>query len=61
MKRKQMKKMMMLAVIGVILVTGCGKKEICDFCGEKKSCTSKEVFGETVKICDDCFSELSEE
>lgn len=60
-KTKQVKKIMAVVILGAILVTGCGKKEVCDFCNEKKACTTKEVLGEKIKICEECFSELSEE
>lgn len=37
------------------------KKVVCDLCDEKKSCTVKKIAGETVNICDDCMTELTEE
>lgn len=63
MRKQNVKKL----IVGVMLValllsmTGCGKKVVCDFCDEKKSCTTKEVLGEKVNICDDCMTELTEE
>ncbi len=40
------------------MLTACGQKATCDFCGEEKICATKSVFGEEIKICGDCQSEL---
>lgn len=63
MKKRNVRKWIAGGILAVLLVamTGCGKKVVCDFCDEKKSCTTKEVLGEKVNICDDCMAELTEE
>lgn len=50
-----------IAVITVLSAfTSCGKKVECDFCGEMKHCEEKNVYGETMFICDNCYDELRE-
>lgn len=61
MKNEKMRKMILGVMLAMILISGCGKKEVCDFCDEKKSCVTKEVMGEKINICDDCLKELEEE
>lgn len=59
--RKQItKRIFILMLMSALFVTGCSKKVVCDFCDEKKSCTTKKVAGEKVNICDDCTKEFSE-
>lgn len=41
-------------------LTSCGAKATCDFCGEEKSCKTKTVLGDEIKVCNDCLDELSE-
>lgn len=54
------KKGWIIAMLMALFITGCGKKVVCDLCDEKKSCTVKKIAGETVNICDDCMTEISE-
>ena len=46
---------LVLAVITVFALTACTTGE-CDICGETGIC--KTVFGEKVKICNDCAEDL---
>lgn len=59
-----MKKRIIAALLCAITVftlfTGCGKKVECDFCGEEKKYTTKNVLGEEITICKDCVGELSD-
>lgn len=60
MKKQITNKIILGLITASLLMTGCGKKVVCDFCDEKKSCTTKEVLGEKVNICDDCMKEFTE-
>lgn len=51
----------MLAAAIATMLASCGTKAECDFCGEEKTCKTKNVFGETVSICNDCLDEMSGE
>ena len=51
---------MLVALTALTLFTACGKKSECDFCGEIKKCSTKDVFGETISICKDCIDELND-
>lgn len=57
-----MKKKIIIAIAVCIfllsVLTACGQKATCDFCGEEKVCTTKSFLGEEVKICGDCQNEL---
>lgn len=59
-KKQMIKKGWIIAMLMALFITGCGKKVVCDLCDEKKSCTVKKIAGETVNICDDCMTEISE-
>ena len=48
-----------VAVLAALSLTACGKKAVCSFCGEEKSCQTKTVFGEELYICRDFEKELS--
>lgn len=63
MKKQNVKKIIVgtMVVISLASMAGCKKKAVCDFCDEKKPCTTKEVLGEKVNICDDCMDEITEE
>lgn len=50
----------LLCAVAVLAVVSCGKKVECDFCGETKNGTVKNVFGEKVSVCNDCIDELSD-
>lgn len=60
-----MKKVIVLILVLVMVLTlcSCGAKVECDFCGnevKEKKARSREVFGETMYMCDDCYAEMSE-
>lgn len=49
----------LLLAAGILTVAaagfaGCSKKTECAICGQVKSCTQKEYFGEKVYLCSDC-------
>ena len=50
----------LLCTVTLLTIVSCGKKVECDFCGETKTGTTKNVLGETVAVCNDCLKELSE-
>lgn len=50
----------LIAIVGLGTLTGCQKKTICDWCGEKKVCKEYEDGDETGRICEDCQKELLE-
>ena len=60
MKKTMITAIMLAAAIATMLAS-CGTKAECDFCGEEKTCKTKNVFGETVSICNDCLDEMSGE
>lgn len=51
--------MVMLAVMTMSALTGCGKKVKCDLCGEMKNCTTKEILGQEINYCSDCEDEIA--
>ena len=59
-----MKKKIIAAIAACMLLlsilTACGQKATCDFCGKEKVCTIKSVLGEEIAICGDCQSELED-
>ena len=56
-----MKKVVVLITVIVMLfmITSCEEKVECDFCGEEKVCEEREIWDETIYICEDCLDELS--
>lgn len=50
----------LLAVCLVLGLAACAAKVECDFCGEKKVCSTKEFLGQKVNICKDCQKDLKE-
>ena len=59
-----MKKRIMIAALVAVttlsLLTGCGEKVKCDFCGETKRCSKIEVLGQEGNICGDCEDSIDE-
>ena len=58
-----MKKILALGILTIAiltLLTACGTKATCEFCGEEKNCTTTQVLGEDVYVCGDCTAELKE-
>lgn len=58
-----MKKILLILIMTTILFTAasCKTKADCFWCGEKKYCEERELFDETIYICEDCLNELEEE
>ena len=52
---------LLLVVVIATMLTACGKFK-CDFCGEEKTGKKyeREMLGEEVVICKDCYEELEE-
>lgn len=52
---------LLLVSVMATLLTACGKFT-CDLCGEEKSGKKyeREVLGETIDICKDCYGELED-
>ncbi len=48
---------LVLVVITVFALTACTIGE-CDICGETGICKTEKVFGEKVKLCNDCADDL---
>ena len=51
----------LLVVVMATMLTACGKFT-CDFCGEEKTGKKyeRELLGQEVDICKDCYEELEE-
>ena len=45
--------LILTAAISALLLCGC--VGTCDLCGKSGSVTEYELFGETIKVCDDCL------
>ena len=48
----------MLVIMTMAALTGCGKKVKCDLCGEVKQCTTREIEGKEIHYCSDCEEEI---
>lgn len=46
-------------VSSAIVMTSCGEKHECDFCGEEKKCDVRIIMGEEIYVCDDCVDEIN--
>ena len=58
--KKRVSKILVIAFTTAMMamsLAGCKKVE-CDICGDKKSCTKYEMFGEEINICKDCKKDL---
>lgn len=49
---------LMVAVLIVGALTGCSTKKECDFCGEKKRCETRSVWGQEMDCCEDCLDSM---
>ena len=49
------KRLVVVLCVAMLMVTGCGNKVICDFCGEEKPGQTGQVLGQEVNVCDDCI------
>ena len=58
MKKKMITTVTVLFVLLAMLLTGCKKIAVCDFCGEKGLCETGDVLGEEIYMCGDCLEEL---
>ena len=45
---------LLLVVLVVFSLTGCGKKGVCDVCGQTKAVKTITVMGEKGQVCKDC-------
>ncbi len=56
MKKKLTKVVVLASVLTMMAMNlvACASK--CDLCGETGKCETLEIFGEKVKICEDCSS-----
>ena len=48
----------MVVIMTMAALTGCGKKVKCDLCGEVKQCTTREIEGKEIHYCSDCEEEI---
>ena len=57
-----MKKLfIILSIISILAMsTSCKSKVECDFCGEQRYCEERDLFGDTIHVCEDCLNELEE-
>lgn len=61
-RRKQNEKTVILIMMMCLLLTGCQKKQECDWCGEMKVCEEVEEDGELmIVICKDYLKEIKED
>ncbi|MDD5934164.1 MAG: ClpX C4-type zinc finger protein [Clostridiales bacterium] len=58
MKKRRLAVVSMLLLVTLLSLSGCGKKQECEFCGKVKSGKTREVLGEKVFICNDCIDEM---
>ena len=58
MRKKMIATVTLLVMLLAMLLTGCKKTAVCDFCGEKGKCETRTVFGEELDICVDCLEEI---
>ena len=52
------KRVMVVLCVAMLMVTGCGNKVICDFCGEEKPGQTGMALGQEISACDDCIEHL---
>ena len=49
-----------VSIMLMMVLTGCGKKAECYFCGEEKRCNTKTIMGEKLDYCKDCEEEIED-
>lgn len=57
---KRVVSIILTVIFMIAMLTSCETKAKCDFCGEEKSCKTKTVLGDEIKVCNDCLDELNE-
>lgn len=58
---KRVKRVVAAVLFSVMMLslTACGSKHVCDFCGEEKSCKTKELLGQKIYVCNDCLDSMN--
>lgn len=55
---KKLAKVMLVVGLMSMMFSACDKKVECSVCGETKSGTTKDIFGEKVSFCNDCVDDI---
>lgn len=54
MKKKSVRMVALAMIVAMMATCFAGCKKTCDMCGEKGKCTTINVFGVEMDVCEDC-------